>query len=254
MLQQGIAPITPNMGGQEAAVAGSSAAIFTASDRKLIEEMGGGVNNKKRAFINLFKDKPLTAKVENEESNVQPHQTVRELEENFHEHRHRQKHSALSIPREKVEISNKSPDNYEEEQQTKAEPETSTPATKINEETAALAKEIKFNPDEIFDKFTLEQKELHSLISRIKELHLKRLFTNDKNEFKDLTEEIKKSTLRSAKAEAKDWLEAKLDILTLEAAKYKLGILKALQLMEFDQGLKATIHWLEKTISRLSKS
>lgn len=252
MPEQIIAPIIPNISGQEAAVAGSSAIIFTATDRKIIEERGGRID-RNLSFIDLLKDKPLTPEVENEETNVKPQQDIKELEGRYRKHRQMLKHSALYTPREQVKISNRLPDSYEEPKQIVMKSEDTT-INSLLEETAAIAKELKLNPAEIFDKFALEQKELHSLICRIKELHLKRLLTDIQKEFESLTKEIEKETLSSAKPEAKPWLEAQLNKLTLDAAEYKLDLLKSLQSMDFNAQRKKNIKWLQEITARLSKS
>lgn len=269
MAEQGIVPIAPNMGGQEAAIAGSQAVAFTATDREIIEKRSGKIN-KNRHFIDLFKERPLTPEVENEETNVKPQQNIRGLDGHQQAQLQVLKNSTAYEPKERVNLSNELPDKFAKNKPTKVKPDPEDTSqnnkdipetekkpgknTRIHEKTAALAKEIKLNPAEILDKFTLEQEELHSLIYRIKELHLKRLFTNDKNEFDKLSKEIISASLRSVKPEAKNWLKAKLNLLTLEAAKYKLGIFKALQSMDYNQERKDTIHWLEKIIGQLSKT
>jgi hypothetical protein len=93
----------------------------------------------------------------------------------------------------------------------------------------ALAKELNLSPVEIFDKFLVEQKELHSLISRIKELHLKRLLTNSTKEFKKLSELIRKETLASARPEARAWVEEQLEKLTHSALEYKQRLSQSLK-------------------------
>ncbi|KPJ64142.1 hypothetical protein AMJ44_13325 [candidate division WOR-1 bacterium DG_54_3] len=258
---QPIVPIIPNMGGQEAAVAGSSAVIFTATDKKVIEERSGRID-RNRSFLEALKERPLTPEVENEETNVKPHQDIKELEGRHREHQRILKHSTLYVPREQVEIKNELPDAYEESKEVALEPEKralplspeSKEETKIIEKTVAIAKELKLNPSEIFDKFALEQNDLYSLISRIKDLHLKRLLTENQSEFEGLTEEIRKGTLSSAKAEAQAWLEAQLDKLTLDAAEYKLNLLKSLQSMEFNPQRKKIVRWLRGTVARLPKA
>ncbi|MDD5382812.1 MAG: hypothetical protein PHH60_04060, partial [Candidatus Margulisbacteria bacterium] len=209
MVNQAIAPIIPNIGNLEAAVAGSQAVTFTATDRKIIEERGGQVD-KSRSFFDLLKEKPLTPEVENEETNVKPQQDAKELKRRYHEHKSMLKHAALYNPREHVEITNALPDHYEEPRQIILAPEEQ-PASAQNavsqeqreklkqvvEATAKIAKELKLNPAELFDKFALEQSELHSLISRVKEYHLKRLLTENESEFTSLTEAIKNETIHS---------------------------------------------------------
>lgn len=263
MVEQAITPIIPNMGGQEAAVAGSSAAIFTATDKKLIEELGGSVD-RNRSFVDLLKNKPLTPEVENEETNVKPHQDIKELEGRQREHRQMLKHSTLSAPREHVEISNQLPDNYEKPKEVVFEPEsqaaseivvqTSNEDKIVKQKTIAIVEELKLNPAEIFDKFALEQKDLHSLISRIKEHHLERLLSDTQSEFKNLSQKIKDETLSAAKAGSRTWLEAQLDKLCLDAAEYKLNLIKSLQKIEPNPKHEKNIKWLKKIISRLSKT
>jgi hypothetical protein len=256
MAQQVIAPVIPNIGNQEAAVAGSSAVVFTATDRKIIEERGGTIE-RGRSFIDLLKNQPLTPEVENEETNVKSHQDVTELEGRYREHRRMLKHSVLYNPQERVEINNELPDKYEEPAPVALEPDieiTRVEAAKINEakkildETVALVKELNFNPAELFDKLTLEQKELHSLICRVKDLHLKRLLTEKESEFKRLSEEIKAETLQAAKPEARAWLEAQMDKLGRDAAEYKLDLLRSLQSMEFKAQREKAQKWLKKII------
>ncbi|KPJ65151.1 hypothetical protein AMJ44_10840, partial [candidate division WOR-1 bacterium DG_54_3] len=186
----------------------------------------------------------------------------KELEGRHREHQRILKHSTLYVPREHVEINNEPPDYYEEPREIVLEPDIQPlPAqvktkeeTKVIEKTVALAKELKLDPSEIFDKFALEQKELYHLISRIKDLHLKRLLTESQAEFENLSGEIRKETLASAKTEAQSWLEAQLKKLTLDAAEYKLNLLKSLQSMEFNPKRTKIARWLRKIVSRLSKS
>ena len=115
-----------------------------------------------------------------------------------------------------------------------------------------MAKELKLEPTELLNIFSLEQKELFSLISKIRELHLKRLLTEQQAEFEQLTAKIKKQTLASAKPESKDWLSGQLDQLTLEAANYKSGILKSLQSIDFNQEREGIISWLTKIVAQHS--
>ena len=98
----------------------------------------------------------------------------------------------------------------------------------INIETAKLAKELNLDAGEMFDKFALDQEALHGLIYKIKELHLKRLFSGTSEEFETLTKEIKQETIASGRPEAREWLSTQLDGLTKEAAEYKLKLLKSL--------------------------
>ncbi|MGB9612628.1 MAG: hypothetical protein ACPL4K_00380 [Candidatus Margulisiibacteriota bacterium] len=232
-----VAPVIPNLGLQTEATAGSSAVIFTATDRKIIQERAGEIN-RNRSFLEIFSQKPLTQKVENEESKAHENKNVKELEGRWKEHRRMLKHSPIYHPKEQVEIS--------KETMEEPEPELSAVTIGLNDkipslekvetnnsefykETVAIAKELKLNPAEIFDKFLVEQEGLHSLVSRIKELHLKRLLTNDPKEFEELTKTIRSETLASARPEAKEWVEQQLKKLTESAAEYKKKLLESLK-------------------------
>lgn len=187
MVEQVVAQIIPNMGGQEAAVAGSQAVVFTATDRKLIEERGGRID-RNVSFLDILKDRPLTPEVENEETNIKPEIDLKELEGRKRDHRQMLKHSTLYTVEEKVEIKNELPDNYEETRPLKPEPETPVLSREIKtdlppqEEKKVKVKTVvvpentkEDNPARAFDELSKEQKKLHTLKLRIKEYHLKRL-------------------------------------------------------------------------------
>ena len=253
MEQPIIQPIIPTMGTVEAASAANSAAIFTASDRKIIEERGGGEVARNRTFLDVFKDKPLMAKVENEQTSVKPETDTKEIESRQRSYRGIIKNSALiPPPQERVEITGRLPDTYEEETPAAplklSEEENEPTAKTLTGEAAAVARELNFNPAEIFDKFSIEQAELTGLIFRIKDLHLKRLLTEDEKEFTSLSQLIKEESLHNVKPEARPWFESQLDQLTAGAVKYKLGILNSLQVMALDHHRDQTIRWLKKLL------
>ncbi len=227
------------MGGQEAAVAGSSAVIFTATDRKIIEERGGKVNDS-RSFAEILKKRPLTPEVENEETSVKPQFNLKELEERRREHRHIIKHSTVYVPREHVEINNELPDKHEESKPIQLEAE----AEKVESPPKA----------EMYDRLSEDQKSLNSVKIRIKDYHLKRLLTDDEKEFNRLSEKIKSESLAAIKPEARPWLAAQLNKITLGSARYKLSLLKSLEEMHLDERHKNTMKWLEKTIEQLLTS
>ena len=256
MAQQVIVPIMPNLGSQAEAMAGAQAVTFTATERQIIKERGGEVD-RNGPFKELFSKGGLTNRVENEESTVNPEQATRALESRRREHGKMLRDSPMTAPREHVEISNGEIEAAiippavvikPAAQPTVSEPETS----KISQETAALAKELNFKPSEIFDKFTLEQSELHNLIYRIKELHLKRLLCGSQKEFEEISLAIEKNTLASARPEAKDWLSEEVNKLKKSAAEYKLKLIKSLQSMRFDDERDKNVRWLEKTIAEYS--
>lgn len=99
----------------------------------------------------------------------------------------------------------------------------------MRKETAALIKELNLDPAELYDKFALEQQDLHNLVYRIKELHLNRLLSTTRGEFEELTEEIKKETLAAGRPEAHEWLESQLDKLTRDATEYKSKLKKSMR-------------------------
>ncbi len=233
-----ITPINPTPGSLNEAIAGSQAVIFTAADRKVIEERGGDFQGK-GTFLDALAKKPLTPEVENAQTTDKPEQNLKEIEARYRDHKRRIKHATLYTSREHVDITGVTPDTVGSVDQP------------VMAETIALAKELKLDPAELFDKFALEQQELFSLISRIKELHLQRLLSESQREFAALSRRINQETLRAAKPEAKAWLEAQMNKLTLESANYKLKLLRSLQSLNFDAKHQASIKWLDQVIRKL---
>ncbi|MFH1826321.1 MAG: hypothetical protein ABH823_03395 [bacterium] len=261
MTAEGPGAINPNFGGQEGAMAAASGMVFTAADRKIIEERGGNDGDRVTKFLDAFKDKPLNATVENQETTVHAKKPIQDLVNRVDDHRAMLKHSTQYTPREKVEIKNKTPDDYKKEQQEADEKQkekdqqqdqpNKKPAKQVSEKIEAIAKELKLDAAEIMDKLTLNEEELHALISHIKELHLKRLFTEHEAEFANLSGTIKSKTLASAKPDAKDWLQAQLNKLTMTAAEYKINLLQSLQSMDYNAERNKTIKWLKKAVIEL---
>jgi hypothetical protein len=261
MAEANIAPITVNVNPQAEAIAGNSAAIFTATERKLIKEMAGEVDQK-RSFKEIFAQKPLTPKVENEETTAKQEPDIKTLESQLKQHYRMLKDSPYKVPREHVEIGGNQPEEPEHEKDTHVPfpkngatiPEIGKerPQVDLHQQTVAMAKELRLDSKDLLNKFSLQQKELHSLISRIKDLHLKRLLSETQEEFDRLSEKIRKETLASAKEAARPWLEAQLNNLSQGAAEYKLGVLKSLQSMDFNTQRKNSVKWLKKTIAKLS--
>lgn len=264
MAQQVIAPVVPNIGLQGEAVAGSSGVIFTATDRKIIQERTGEIN-KNRSFIDILKERAVTPKVENEQTTTYHEPDVKELQGRAREHRRMLKNSPLTRPIEKVTTSNEIelPEvNLTEslpvleakatvEDNTKAKPNQDA---ELRQETVQIAKELRLNPSELFDKLSLQQKELFGLVIRIKELHLKRLLSETYDEFESYSEKIKKEAMSLAKPEAQKWLEAQLDQLTYFSAEYKLNLMQSLQSMEFNAKREKTIQWLKKIVDHFSSN
>jgi hypothetical protein len=227
MAQPAIAPIIPNLGNQEAAVAGSQAIAFTATDRKLIEERGGTID-KSRSFLSILKEKPLTPQVENEETNIKPELNPQEFAGRVKAHKKMLKHSVLINPQERVKITNKLPDEYQASETPVMEPVTTTPAV------------VKLEPS------------LSTVKSKIKRYQLERLFTDDEQEFIRLSEAIRQETLTTARPESKSWLEDQLKRVTADTAEYKLKLLNSLDSIEHDTHHKQMISWLTKTIRQLA--
>jgi len=247
MINQPIAPIVPHLGGQAEAVAGSSAAIFTATDRKLLQEITKEPVGK-RSFREIFSKKPLTPTVENQETTARAPQNIQELKDRSKAIKWKQKYYGQSTPQEQVEIKSQA----EPSAQAKDEPEPKE-ENDLHQKAAEIAKELKLNPLELFDQFHLSQEELLKLIYRIKELHLKRLLSEKQKDFRALSLKIKSETLTHSKPEAKTWLEEQLDKLTRDAAEYKLGILKSLQALEYTPQREKNITWLEEIVNAAQK-
>jgi hypothetical protein len=192
---------------------------------------------------------------------------MRTLESRRQEHRRMLKHATVMNPQEKVEISDGDEVSVEaiipapiirkvEEKPVAVSLETVevNKENNIHHETAAIIRELNLDPAELYDKFALEQSELYTLVYKIKELHLKRLLSTERQEFESLSAEIKQETLAAGRPEARSWLESQLNGLTREAAEYKLKLVKSLQSMHFDDQMDENARWLQKTIDKLALS
>jgi len=219
----------PNLGGLNEAMAGAQSITFTAADRQIIKEIAGEVD-KSRSFKEIFFKKDITHKVENEQTTVKPQQEIRAFE-NQRDKQQRLDNHPDKNPNENVEISSNT-DNFQpaelDENISPEKAETQT-GTRMNQETAAIIKELNLDPTELHDKFVLEQQDLHNLVYRIKERHFKRLMSTSLKEFEKLTEEIRKETLAAGRPEAREWLESQLDSLTRDAEEYRSKLKKSMQ-------------------------
>lgn len=263
MIEQVIAQIAPNMGGQEAAVAGNQAVVFTAQDRKVIEERGGEID-KEKTFLEVLKKRPLTPEVENEETNIRPQADSKELKGRYKDHRTMLKHANIYTPREHVEINNELPEKYEPSQPIRVEPETSDLSAEVKtKEHPEIAKIVDKKPKtkksakpkakqmdqgKAYEQMVAGQKKLASVKSVVKGLQIKRLFTESQQDFFSISVEIKEKTLAAAPEQARAYLAARLDSVTRQSAEYKLNLLRSLEKMALDDQHKRTIAWLEKTI------
>lgn len=265
MAERPVNPIIPIINLPREAAAASSSAIFSAADRKIIEERTGGENLRTRGFLDVLKDKPLLPEVENQETTVQePQKDAKAIESRFDQHRKMLKHSPITLRKDQVVISGSLPDTFTEEEpfllgeeekggeEKKDDKADTQQASKEKKEALALANELKLKPSELFDKFNLEQKELFSLVSRLRAMHLRRLLSESRLEFEQLSSEIKRISLSAAKPAEKEWLENQFNRLTMEAAVYKLGVMRSLQQIEFNDDREKDLRWLEDEVRKLS--
>ncbi|MFA4884169.1 MAG: hypothetical protein WC601_00095 [Desulfotomaculaceae bacterium] len=263
-------PLIPAAGSTEAAMAGVQGIVFTATDRKLIEDRTGAEINKTSTFLEaMSKKQSITDRIEDEHSEVNSHveigvkppQDVKGLKRRIKDHDRIIKYSNITAPHERVEITGITPEAElaAEERPTTDPAKTATPPvdsqphSEMIAKTTAIAKELNLNPAELFDKFALEQSQLFSLVAKIKDLHLKRLLAGSRAEFESFSDEIKRETLASVREEARDWLDHQLDGLTRGAAEYKLNLLKSLQSMHYDDRKNDSVQWLRKVIDKLAK-
>lgn len=251
MAQQVIAPIIPNLSMQESAVAGSSAAIFTSTDRKIIKERAGEIDHTK-SFKEIFAEKRIIPKVENEETTVKPEVDIRELEEREREHFKMLKDSPVKIAHERVGIGKIEPDPSivpaDMVKEPPVPPAVSQEKAEIGSHTEKIIKELNLNPDEVVSSFEVSDNDFHQLIYRIKELHLRRVLVNTMEEFEALSVIIKRETLAAVKPESKDWMIEQLNILKKGSAEYKLKLLNSLKTMGLNSEQEKNIAWLEKIV------
>ncbi|MFH1541756.1 MAG: hypothetical protein ABIE84_01555 [bacterium] len=262
MAENPINPIIPGQNYQAEAVAGNSAAIFSATDKEIIEKRSGKVDER-NSFLDVLKNKPLMADVENEASTIPPETNIPDIQNRIKFSRRKLKHASFASPRDRLEITNTLPDDYAaavDERPTSDEPIASAPApakpedkaNKMSEKTAEIVRDLNLNPNEVYNKFSLEQDKLHGLVTRIKELHLKRLFSETEAQFQQYTEAIKQETFASTRDEAKDWLESQLNKLTMHAAKYKLKLLESMEHLYTDKQKHARGEWLKEIVDRFT--
>ena len=255
-------------------MAGVQAAIFTATDRKVIEDRTGAEINKTDTFLTAMgKKQSISERIEDEQAEVntnievtaKPALDVRGIENRIKDHNRAIKYSPVSPPHDRVEITELTPEEKLAAEEppiagqaalpeTEVKPVSNQPHAEMIAKTAALAKELNLDPAELFDKFALEQSQLYTLVAKIQELHLKRLLAGSRADFESLSAEIKRETLASVREEARDWLEHQLDGLTKEAAEYKLNLLQTLQSLHYDDQKKNDVQWLQQIIDRVAQS
>jgi hypothetical protein len=262
MVEQVLAPIIPNLGPQAEAMSGAQGISFTATDRQIIKERSGEVDPTK-TFKEVFFKRDITHKVENEQSTVNPEMDLRAMESRRKEHKRILKYSAITAPHEHVEISGE--ERKEEvvmtppEVSLSAEVAVAAPspsrveADQPSVQPAAETTVSQAEPSAAYDQLTQEQKNLESIVSKIKDMHFKRLLCTTQEEFERLTVEIKTATLAAERPEARDYLEPKIDLLTKLTAQYKLKLVRSLKDMHYDNGHKNDLHWLQKMIDKYSE-
>ncbi len=264
MAEAVVAPIIPNPGTQAEAAAGNQAVVFTASDRQVIKERAGEVDTP-RPFKEIFFKGDFTQKVENEQSTINPEMDLRAMESRQKEHRRILKYSAVTSPQEHVEISGEArreapvvhPPEVDLSDEAKVpvppdmvyEDKPAAPvATAAVDETAAVQEEAAAAYDEV----TEEQKQLSGIVSKIQELNFKRVLCDNEADFEKLSDEIKEITFSGTQPEARDFLEAKVDLITRTTAEYKLGLIQSLESMQYDENDK-NVKWLKKIVKKYSK-
>jgi hypothetical protein len=259
MPEQIAAPIIPNLGAQAESISGSQGVIFTATDRQIIKERAGDIDPS-RSFKEIFTQRDLTPKVENEQSTVNPEQDLRAMESRRREHRRMLKYSALATPHEHVELSGAA----EEETVVMTPPEVSLgnrgnalPAKgdRLESKAGIPTQEVSVKqeaPAAEFDRIAAEQSQLNNLLSKIKELHFKRVLCDNEADFERISEEIKQATLAGSQPEAKSYLEAKVDAITKTTAEYKLRLLLSLESIHYDEHDK-NVQWLQKMIGKYTR-
>jgi len=244
MAEPSITPISPTPGSQGEAIAGNSGAIFTAAEKKIIKEMGGEVDNV-RPFLEIVADQESSKSIENEEPPPKQETNVVALDGRFKEHRHmlrmspvsRHKDTANLVGGETAEI--KPPPNIG------SSTDEAYKKYDMQKETVTIAKELNINPNELFERFKVEQRDLYTLVHRIRELHLSRILTNSREEFESLSRQIIEETIKGVKTEWVPWLKNELTKLTKLAAEYKIKLHRSLQTIEYDPARSEAIAWLE---------
>ncbi len=122
----------------------------------------------------------------------------------------------------------------------------------------ATLKELGVTQEE-FDFISLSAKRIAFLkiISMLKDHHLKRVLSSSQREFKDYSRLINSLTKKIRKIDidlpqkGMEWIHKKLGTMALEAARYKLELLRSMQTLGRDAERAKTIKWLESTTLHL---
>ncbi|HTY13168.1 MAG TPA: hypothetical protein VMD02_03155 [Candidatus Omnitrophota bacterium] len=258
--QQFIAPIGPALGSQSEAVAGNKGVVFTATDRKVIEERVGEMERGRTFRDALLEQRDLAKSVENDDTTVEAGTQIEVelLEKRRKDHAALLSHALPGKSARRVEPVNPQGNNPTTPPAAGGRPEEaglpeSEETVDIGRKAAQIAHELELPGEDIVEKFQLDEKDLYNLVFKIKDLHLKRLLTNDRREYHELTETIRDETLAAAKPEAKEWIDNRLNILTLSSVQYKLKLLESLKAMGWSDEQRISAKWLKEVEKKYSK-
>ena len=219
-------PAIPRIGPSNDAMVTSQAVIYSATDRGLAKDQVNEVN--RRTIKEIFDQKNISPKVENQTTPVRAQQVVTGIDTAQNQLYLLDFFSKFFKPftrknklKEQLEAKGEKEKVKEEEKDLAAAPQPPTGSmeeVEVHSETAALAKELNLDLEEVAKKLELSPEEMHALIFRIRELHLKRLLCQSSTEFEQLTNEILNYTIIAAKPGAQSWLREQMNKLTYEAA------------------------------------
>lgn len=241
-------------------MATTSGIIYNAADRGLVKDQINEVN--RRTIKEIFDQQNIAPKVENQATPVRAQQIVTGIDTAQNQTYLLDFFAKFFKPstrknklKEKLDAK-EAKKVKEEEKDTVSAPQPPTSSmeeAEVHPETAALAKDLNLDLEEIAKKFKLSPEELHALIFRIRELHLKRLLCQSYSEFEQLSNEILNYTLMAAKPGAQSWLTEQMNNLTRETAEYKIKLMKSLQALDYDFQRENSLKWLSKISRQLAK-
>lgn len=135
---------------------------------------------------------------------------------------------------------------------------------KINFESIRISSELKANglSDGEISELKIQSRRIAWLrtISTLKMSHLSRIMVTSAKEFNEKSTEIEKLTKKSQKLgydipkEGITWLRQSLHVLAVEAAQYKLDLLKSLQKISIEKEREKDILQLTRTLAKLKKT
>jgi hypothetical protein len=254
-------PVIPRVGPQNDAMVTSQAVIYSATDRGQVKDQVNEVN--RRAIKEIFDQKNVSPKVENPATPITAQQIVTGIDTAQNQTYLLDLFSKFFKPqakksklKEQLDVKESKKGKEEEEKAVAAAPQPPTGSmeeVEVHPETAALAKELNLDLEEIAKKFKLSPEELHALIFRIRELHLKRLLCQNYSEFEQLSNEILHYTIMAAKPGAQSWLTEQMNRLTQDTAEYKIKLLQSLQALDYDYQRETSLKWLTRVSQQLKE-